>query len=73
LLTCGPEIMMRFVIQEALARGLAEEHIWLTMERNMNCALGFCGHCQLGPAFICKDGPVFTYKQMRPYLDIEDL
>ena len=69
---CGPEIMMRFVIFEALARKVSKEHIFLSMERNMNCAMGFCGHCQLGPAFVCKDGPVFTYRQMEPYLDLED-
>jgi NAD(P)H-flavin reductase len=73
ILTCGPEIMMRFVIFEALARKVPAQHIYLTLERNMNCALGFCGHCQLGPAFVCKNGPVFTYEQMAPYLDIEDL
>lgn len=73
ILTCGPEIMMRFVIFEALARKVPAGHIYLTLERNMNCALGFCGHCQLGPAFVCKNGPVFTYEQMAPYLDIEDL
>jgi NAD(P)H-flavin reductase len=73
ILTCGPEIMMRFVIFEALARTVAARHIVLTLERNMNCALGFCGHCQLGPAFVCMNGPVFTYEQMAPYLDIEDL
>jgi NAD(P)H-flavin reductase len=73
VLTCGPEIMMRFVIFEALAGRIAPEHIYLSMERNMNCAVGFCGHCQLGPAFICKDGPVFSYAQMEPYLQIEDL
>jgi NAD(P)H-flavin reductase len=73
LLTCGPEIMMRFVIFEALARRLKPEHIYLTMERNMKCAVGLCGHCQLGPAFVCKDGPVFTYRQMEPYIHVEDL
>jgi len=72
VLTCGPEIMMRFVIFEALARKIRPQHIHLSMERNMNCALGFCGHCQLGPAFVCKDGPVFTYEQMEPYLHLED-
>jgi NAD(P)H-flavin reductase len=72
ILTCGPEIMMRFVIFEALARKVPPRHIYLTLERNMNCALGFCGHCQLGPAFVCRNGPVFTYEQMAPYLDIED-
>lgn len=71
--TCGPEIMMRFVIFEALARRILPEHMYLSLERNMNCALGFCGHCQLGPAFICKNGPVFTYEQMAPYLALEDL
>lgn len=72
ILTCGPEIMMRFVIFEALARKVAQRHIYLSLERNMNCAIGHCGHCQLGPAFICKNGPVFTYEQMGPYLDLED-
>lgn len=73
LFTCGPEVMMRFAIASALERGLSPDHVWLTMERNMQCAVGFCGHCQLGPAFVCKDGPVFRYDQMLPYLDVEGL
>jgi len=73
LLTCGPEIMMRFVVFEALARRLKPGHIYLSMERNMKCAVGLCGHCQLGPVFVCKDGPVFTYEQMEPYMHVEDL
>jgi NAD(P)H-flavin reductase len=72
VLTCGPEVMMRFVIFEALARKLSADKIFISMERNMKCALGFCGHCQLGPTFVCKDGPVFTYEQMEPYLNLED-
>jgi len=72
LLTCGPEIMMRFVIYEALGRGVEHEHIYLSMERNMNCAVGLCGHCQFGPAFVCKDGPVFRYDLLEPFLAIED-
>jgi NAD(P)H-flavin reductase len=72
VLTCGPEIMMHFVIYEALARRIPADRIHLSMERNMNCALGLCGHCQFGPVFICKDGPVFTYQQLRPYLHVED-
>ena len=72
VLTCGPEIMIHFVTFEALARKVRAEDIYLSMERNMNCALGFCGHCQLGPTFVCKDGPVFSYKQMEPYLHLED-
>ena len=73
LLTCGPDVMMRYVARSALDRGLAEEQIWVSLERNMQCAVGFCGHCQLGPAFICKDGPVFRYDRMAPYLNTEDL
>lgn len=73
VLTCGPEIMMRFVILEALARRVPAEHVYLSMERNMNCAVGFCGHCQLGPAFVCQDGPVFSYAKMEPYMHVEDL
>ncbi|MEZ6072666.1 MAG: FAD/NAD(P)-binding protein [Pirellulales bacterium] len=72
VLTCGPEVMMRFVIFEARARKVEKRHIYISMERNMNCAVGLCGHCQLGPAFVCKDGPVFTYEKMEPYLNLED-
>ncbi len=73
VLTCGPAIMMRFIVFEALERGVAPRHIYLSLERNMQCAVGFCGHCQLGPAFVCKDGPVFTYERMEPYFNLDDL
>lgn len=73
VMTCGPEIMIRFVIFEALARKVPPEQIFISLERNMSCAMGFCGHCQLGPMFVCKDGPVFNYVQMQPYLNLEDL
>jgi NAD(P)H-flavin reductase len=73
MLTCGPDVMMRYVTRSALDRGLKMTQIWVSLERNMQCAVGFCGHCQLGPAFICKDGPVFRYDRMAPYLDLEDL
>ena len=73
IMTCGPEVMIRFVIFEALARKVRRDDIFLSMERNMNCAVGFCGHCQLGSTFVCKDGPVFTYRQMEPYMHLEDL
>ena len=63
-LVCGPEIMMRFAVAGLLKRGLRENQIYLSMERNMKCAVGFCGHCQYGPAFICKDGPVFRYDRI---------
>ncbi len=72
-MACGPEIMMRFVMRELEAQGLARESIYLSMERNMKCGVGFCGHCQYGPHFICKDGPVFSYEQIRPLLNKYEL
>jgi len=62
---CGPEIMMRFVISQLMGLGFSADRIYLSMERNMKCAVGFCGHCQYGSAFICKDGPIFTFDQIR--------
>lgn len=66
-LLCGPEVMMHFSIQALLQRGFAEQDLWLSMERNMQCANGLCGHCQLGPLFVCRDGPVFCYSQVKPW------
>jgi NAD(P)H-flavin reductase len=71
VLTCGPEIMMRFSVSGALARGVSAGDIYYSMERNMHCAVGLCGHCQLGPAFVCKDGPVFAHRQMAPFFNQE--
>ena len=70
---CGPEIMMRFVVRDLEAHGLNRDQIYLSMERNMKCAVGFCGHCQYGPHFICKDGPVFRYDQLAPHMDKYEL
>ena len=67
-LICGPEIMMRFTIQELEKNEIKSDKIFLSMERNMKCAVGFCGHCQYGPHFICKDGPVFRYDQVQSLL-----
>lgn len=67
-LICGPEIMMRFTIQELEKIQIKPDKIFLSMERNMKCAVGFCGHCQYGPHFICKDGPVFRYDQVQSLL-----
>jgi NAD(P)H-flavin reductase len=63
----GPEIMMRFTVAELEKRGLADGKIYISMERNMKCGIGFCGHCQLGPFFVCKDGPVFRYDRIKPF------
>ncbi len=62
---CGPEIMMRFTALELIKRGVSENNIFISMERNMKCGIGLCGHCQFGPVFICKDGPVFSYSQVK--------
>jgi NAD(P)H-flavin reductase len=65
---CGPEVMMRFTAMELMNRGVESDQIYISMERNMKCAVGFCGHCQFGPEFICKDGPVFPYNRVQPWL-----
>ena len=70
---CGPEIMMRFAILELLKKGVAAQSIHLSMERNMQCATGHCGHCQWGPYFICRDGPVFSYRDVQPWLHVKQL
>ena len=74
VLVCGPEIMMRYVIAELTQnRGIPPNDIYLSMERNMKCAVGFCGHCQYGPHFICKDGPIFPYGRIRSLLEKYEL
>jgi NAD(P)H-flavin reductase len=72
-LVCGPEIMMRFAADALRRRGLPPERIFVSLERNMKCAVGLCGRCQLGPAFVCKDGPVFSYATARPLLEGREL
>jgi NAD(P)H-flavin reductase len=61
---CGPEIMMKFSVEALLERGFSTTDLWVSMERNMQCATGLCGHCQVGPLFVCRDGPVFRYDQV---------
>lgn len=72
-MVCGPEIMMRFAVQALARRGLGPASIYLSMERNMKCAVGYCGHCQLGPSFVCTDGPVFRYDAVEPLVRIEEI
>lgn len=71
LMTCGPEVMMRYVVQAAARRGIPESNMWVALERNMNCAIGLCGHCQLGPEFVCKDGPVLPYDRVARWLRVQ--
>jgi NAD(P)H-flavin reductase len=72
-LVCGPEIMMRFTAAALEAAGLAPERIHVSLERNMKCAVGLCGHCQFGPALLCRDGAVMRYDRVRPLLTIREL
>lgn len=72
-MVCGPEVMMRFTALELLKRGVSREHINLSMERNMKCGIGLCGHCQFGPAFVCKDGPVFRYDRIEHFFGKREL
>ncbi len=64
---------MRFTIEALLERGLPPERIFLSMERHMQCGVGLCGHCQLGPTLICRDGPVYSYAELAPWLEVREL
>lgn len=65
---CGPEVMMKFCVHTLKSHHVPTEQIYLSLERNMHCAIGHCGHCQWGPYFICKDGPVFPLQEIEPFL-----
>ncbi len=66
---CGPPIMIKFVIQDLLMRGFAEERVISTLERTMQCGVGKCNHCCIGHLFVCRDGPVFSYRQIKEMLE----
>ncbi len=68
-LVCGPQLMMRYTVMELLGRGLTPAQIYVSMERHMKCGLGLCGHCQWGPFFVCKDGPVFRYDTVKDWFE----
>jgi NAD(P)H-flavin reductase len=72
-MVCGPEVMMRFAIAALGEGGVADEAIYLSMERNMKCAIAFCGHCQFGTVFVCRDGPVFRYERVRSLLTLKEI
>ncbi len=71
-IVCGPPIMMKFATLKLLEFGFAAEDIYLSMEKNMSCGVGKCGHCMIGKYYVCKDGPVFTYEQIKDYPNIWD-
>jgi anaerobic sulfite reductase subunit B len=73
VLVCGPEVMMRITARALCDRGVAPENIRLSLERNMRCGTAECGHCQLGPLLVCRDGPVVSYRQAAPLLAVKEL
>lgn len=72
-MVCGPEVMMDYSARSLQNKGLEAGSIFLSLERNMQCAVGVCGHCQLGPDFICKNGPVLKYERVQQYFAVRDL
>jgi len=71
-IVCGPPIMMKFTTLKLLDSGFKPSNIYLSMEKNMSCGLGKCGHCRIGKYYVCKDGPVFTYDKLKDIPDIWD-
>ena len=71
--TVGPEIMMRFAVRALLAAGVPEDRVYLSMERNMQCAAALCGHCQLGPFLLCRDGPVLGHRPLARWMSVREL
>jgi NAD(P)H-flavin reductase len=69
-LLCGPEMMMVAAIAVLRGRGLPDDQIWVSLERNMHCGIGRCGHCQIGPKYVCTDGPVFSYAEIADFLGV---
>jgi sulfite reductase subunit B len=67
---CGPPIMMKFATMKLLKMGFRENNIFLSMEKNMSCGIGKCGHCRIGTYYACKDGPVFTYDKIKDFPEI---
>lgn len=70
---CGPEIMMRFAVRELIKRGFKTNKIYLSLERRMKCGVGLCGHCQMGPYFVCKHGPVFPLWFISRYFWVDQI
>ncbi len=70
---CGPEVMMRFTVTALRRAGLPDERIYLSMERNMKCAAGLCGHCQFGPEFICLEGPVMRFDRIAALFPVREI
>lgn len=70
---CGPEVMVESAMPILRGRGISEDRIFISLERNMKCAVGLCGHCQFGPQFVCKDGPIFPFRRIAPILGVRGI
>jgi NAD(P)H-flavin reductase len=70
---CGPEVMMRFAVRILGERGVSTDRVFVSLERNMKCAIGLCGHCQFGPEFVCKDGPIFPFSRIARFFGVGGL
>ena len=72
-MACGPEVMMRFTVAALREARVDADRVFVSMERNMQCGIGHCGHCQLGPTIVCRDGPVYRFSEVEPWLAIREL
>jgi NAD(P)H-flavin reductase len=70
---CGPEVMMRFTLTALERRDVTSDRMYISVERNMQCGIGQCGHCQLGPTLVCRDGPIYRADDLAPWLAIREL
>jgi NAD(P)H-flavin reductase len=70
---CGPDVMLRIVGQALIDWGVPADRVWVTMERNMKCGIGLCGHCQMGPLFVCRDGPIFRFDRVSHLFSVEEV
>ena len=70
---CGPEVMMRFTVRDLNALGVSDDRIFVSLERSMKCGVGLCGHCQVGPLFLCKDGPVVRFDRARRFFAVREM
>ena len=70
---CGPEVMMRFTMTALERCGITPDRTYVSLERNMQCGIGRCGHCQLGPTLVCRDGPIYRAADIGPWLTVGEL
>jgi len=73
VLMCGPEVMMRFAVRALARKGVSTNQVFVSMERNMTCAVAVCGHCQFGPDFVCREGPVFRFDRIETRFSVSEL